>query len=561
MKKVSHISDYRSSQKSGEMEAARREIAGEIILRVEKFIKDFESLSAIERANERRALHQQIAVLPKEHRAEARKLLVGAKADTAKDFDAAMKEFKPDAPADPEDERPVVVPFESAFTDAGNGRLLADLHRGFIKFCHPWKKWFLFDGQRWSPDQDGRIFSIAKKACREFYQRAADEEDEARRRLYVTWGKNSESAFRLKAMTFCAESEPGIPVQPEDFDADPWAFNAANGTVDLRTGELRPHDPGDLISKVSPAAYDPDAECPNWNLHLNLIFQGNEDVIDFFQKAAGYSLTGLTSERKFFVCHGDGRNGKSATIDVLAEICGDYATRTQAETFLLNRRENSIPNDVAALRGSRFVFASESEDERRLAEAKIKELTGGDTITARFLHGEFFQFKPGFKLWFITNYKPVIKGTDSAIWDRILMFPFDFRIPEDSVIPSHQLMSEFRKEFPGILAWLVRGCLRWQEEGLISPPAEIRAANENYRKESDSLSDFLDECCVENPTATVTLSDLFIYYLEWCSKNKESSLKKKDFTKELEKRGFRKDKNNKGWYWKGLGILTTVNCE
>jgi putative DNA primase/helicase len=240
-------------------------------------------------------------------------------------------------------------------------------------------------------------------------------------------------AASLRAMVDLARSEPGIHVSPDDLDRDPWRLNVLNGTLDLRTGELEPQDPDDLITKLAPVEYDPEAKCVTWLGFLDRIMDGNQDLIDFLQRAAGYSLTGETTERVLFVLHGVGRNGKTTLLESLQAVLGEYAKVMAAEMLMARKNDGGIPNDVAALKGARLVTASEAEEGTRLGEAKVKQLTGGDTITARFLYGEFFSFRSEFKIWLATNHKPDVRGTDKAIWDRLPVVPFSVRIPDEEV--------------------------------------------------------------------------------------------------------------------------------
>jgi putative DNA primase/helicase len=273
----------------------------------------------------------------------------------------------------------------------------------------------------------------------------------------------------------------GYPVIPEHLDQDPWLFNVENGTIDLKTGELRPHERGALITKLAPVQYDREAECPTWWKFLMRIFNGNLALIEFLQKAVGYALTGSTREQCLFFLHGLGANGKSTLLEIIHTLLGDYAHRTSSETFLI-KKSGGIPNDVAALRGARLVGAVEVESGRRLAEVLIKEMTGGDRISARFLHAEWFDFKPEFKIFLAANHKPVIRGTDHAIWRRIHLIPFNVQIPKPE--QDRDLPEKLKAELPGILNWALEGCQMWQLYGL-EPPAEVQAATQDYREEMD----------------------------------------------------------------------------
>ena len=264
-------------------------------------------------------------------------------------------------------------------------------------------------------------------------------------------------------------------------------------------------------------------------------------------------MTGDTSEQCLFLLHGLGANGKSTFIDVVSMLLGDYSQGADFETFLIHKNE-TIRNDLARMTGRRFISAIESEGERRLAEVLIKQLTGGDTITARFLFGEYFDFKPTFKIWLAANHKPNIKGTDYAIWRRIKLIPFNITIPEDKRILKTKLMEMFSKELPGILVWAVQGCLEWQRSGL-QTPEEVKVATNSYREEMDSIGAFLGEFCILTPEVRSKASDLYGVYKKWCEAGGEYALSQRGFGLRLTERGLERVKSS-GNFWKGVGIKT-----
>ena len=337
-------------------------------------------------------------------------------------------------------------------TDVGNGQRLVARYGHALRYCHPWSKWLAWDGARWRLDDTGAVWRMAKHTARAIFQEAADVKSVELAKKLGAHAIRTQADGKLAAMIHQAESEPTIPVRVGDMDVDPWLVNALNLTVSLRVqDQSHEHDREDLMTKMGGTLYDPHAICPGWDAFLLQIMAGNERLISFLQRAVGYSLTGITSERVIFFLHGMGANGKSTFLGTIAAMMGDYAQRTPTET-LLAKKENAIPNDIARLRGARFVYASETEDGKRLAESAIKDLTGGDTVSARFMRGEWFDFKPTFKLWVATNHKPVVRGTDSAIWDRIRLIPFTVTIPEDE--RDKHLPARLLAELPGILAWI-----------------------------------------------------------------------------------------------------------
>lgn len=436
-------------------------------------------------------------------------------------------------------------------TDLGNARRLVRDHGADIRYCHTWKSWLVWN-QRWLLDATNEIERRAKRTVAAIYAEAALSDDGKERSAIVKHGLKSEADARIHAMMSLAQSEPGVPVLIEDLDCDPWLLTVANGTLDLRTGELRPHNRVDLITKMVATSYDPDAECPLWHAFLRQVTGGNEQLISFLQRAAGYSLTGDTSERIMFILYGVGKNGKSTFLEVLKTILGDYARSTPAET-LMAQKHDVIPHDIARLVGVRFVTASEADDERRFAEAKIKQLTGGDTISARKLYADLFDFIPAFKIWLSTNHKPVVRGTDEAIWDRLKLVPFNVRIPEGD--QDKRLRAKLLAEAPGILAWMVQGCLAWQQDGL-TEPEEVKEATSDYRSEMDLLGRFFEEHCFFSPGSTATAKALFATYLAWCGLNSEKPMSQTWFGRRLGERGFRRDKKEHGIFWVGIGLIS-----
>lgn len=316
-------------------------------------------------------------------------------------------------------------------TDMGNAQRLVAKHGQNIRYCYPWSKWLVWDGTRWIKDETGEIDRRAKETVHGIYAEAAATQTKELREALAQHALRSESESKRKAMIASATSEPRIPIMPTEFDQDPWLLNVLNGTIDLRTGELRAHRRNDLITKLAQVVYDAKAECPTWWKFLERIFNRNYELILFLQKAVGYALTGITWEQCLFFLYGLGSNGKSTFIKVIQALLGDYATQTTSETFMVKRNSNPISNDVADLRGARFVAAVEIESGRRMAEVLVKQMTGGDKIKARFLYSEHFEFDPEFKIFLAANHKPVIRGTDNAIWRRIHLIPFTVQIPEE----------------------------------------------------------------------------------------------------------------------------------
>ena len=436
--------------------------------------------------------------------------------------------------------------------DLTNAERLVDQHGADLRYCHPWRKWLVWDAVRWKIDDTGAVRRFAKETVRSIYQEAANLADEGLRKAVARWAQQSESESRIEAMISLAATEASIPILPDELDKDLWLLNCPNGTFDLKEGVFREHRREDLLTKVTGAPYDALAEAPLWKAFLEHIFERDRERIGFVKRMAGYSLTGDVRERVMATLYGGGRNGKTTLVEAQADAMGDYALRTPTETFFA-RKDNSIPNDKARLRGSRFVYASEGEEGRRLAEAFIKDATGGDTISARFLHGEWFEFKPTFKLWLSTNHKPEIRGTDSAIWDRIRLIPFNVRISDEELDPL--LSGKLKGELSGILTWLIEGCMEWAVSGLGNAPS-IEEATKSYREEMDILATFLEECCVLHPQASVPRVRLHKAYIGWCEQSSERALDNTKFNAKLRERGIEEVRHGQtGRFWRGLGLL------
>jgi putative DNA primase/helicase len=455
-------------------------------------------------------------------------------------------------------------PFAEAFTtngrgplepehlsDLGNARRLVALHGRDIRYVPAWETWLVYDGMRWARDDIGGIYRRAKDVPMAIYAEAGYTEDEATRRALVKHALQSESERAIRAMVKLAQSEPGIPARPDQLDADPWKLNVLNGTLDLSaTREVHAHRREDHITKLVPIVYDPTAEAPVFMAFLNRIFDGNEQLIRFQQKFTGYSLTGDTSEQVLVIEHGTGANGKTTLNNARSAMLGDYARYTPIET-LLERSSDAVRNDVARLHGARLVVAIEGEFGKRLAEALVKQLVGGDRVTARFLYREHFEFVPTFKLVVATNHKPVIRGTDLAIWRRIRLVPFAVTIPPEE--QDRKLPEKLRAELPGILRWAIEGCRLWQEEGLGLPDA-IKQATDAYRDEMDALGEFVGECCVEEPGAQATTKGIYDVYTAWAQRAGEKPVGIKTFARLVAGRGHQPIRTRAWRGWVGIRL-------
>lgn len=434
-------------------------------------------------------------------------------------------------------------------TDLGNAERFVAFAGDRFRYCHAWGCWFHYDGARWRRDGDGEAVRAARDTLRAVAAEAESIPDEEHRSELVAHALESESSARISAMLTLAQSL--LPIAPEALDAHPDLLNVANGTLDLRTGVLRPHDREDYLTRIVEVAYDPEATCPLWEAFLQRIMGGNARLMRFLQLAVGYSLTGHTSEQVLLLLYGTGANGKSTFLETLRALLGDLAAVADFTTFL-KRDNEGVRNDLARLVGIRLVSAVEAESGRPLAEALVKQLTGGDTITARFLFREFFDFKPQFKIWLAANHKPAVSGSDHGIWRRIRLVPFTVTIPDDE--QDKKLPQRLAAELPGILAWAVRGCMEWRANGL-GVPDEVRAATASYREEMDVFGAFFEERCFFAAGAVVASKDLNDAYAAWCEANGERARTAKALATALRERGLETGRLAKGVRcWRGVRL-------
>ena len=448
---------------------------------------------------------------------------------------------------------------EKNLTDLGNAERLIEQHGENLRYVAEWHKWLIWDGIRWRMDRTGAIMGRAKQVVRSLYAEAEDVEDEREQKKIIKHALASESELSLRRMEILARTEDGIAMVPENLDRDTWLIAVKNGVIDLRRGELQEARREDYITRCAGVEYNEDAKCPQWEKFLDTIFEKNVHLIFFVRKALGYSLTGSIRERCIFILWGVGRNGKSTLLDVIQSMMGEYAMRTPTDTLMMQYHGQSIPNDVARLKGARFVTASESEEGQRIAESKIKDLTGGDIVSARFMRGEFFDFKPEFKLWLGTNHKPQIRGTDAAIWDRIRLVPFHHRISEKEKDP--EMAEKLKEELPGIFKWVLDGCIAYQQQGLQIPP-EVAQANDEYRQEMDIVGEFFDDCCViGEPWDRITSKNLYLSYRRWCERNAYKVISQKMFGQRLIERGIKKTRDGRARYWIGVKLAEEEEIE
>lgn len=406
-------------------------------------------------------------------------------------------------------------PFAYPFDDTGNARRFVDGNLGEIRYNHVDGVWLYWDGRKWAEDQTGEIKRRADRMLEKMRQQIADdpvweEKDVAAFRKHLSRSRSSRSK---KAFIEEAKHLEGVPILPSQLDRYPSALNVQNGVVSLKTGVCKEHSREYLLTKLAGTVYDETAACPTWEQFLRDITQGDPGLILYLQRMVGYCLTASVREQCVFFLYGVGSNGKSTFVDVISEIMGEYAMACQPETVMMRDRNTSARADIARLRSARLVTTFEPNDGARLDEGMVKQLTGGDKVTARFLYGKEFEFRPEFKILMATNYKPVIKGTDQGIWRRVRLIPFNLQLPDEK--KDKRLPERLRREYPGILNWAIAGAVGWYREGL--PPCKaVDEAVQEYRTEMDRVQQFIDDCLTASDGSSLRASLLYQCYRGWC---------------------------------------------
>lgn len=441
--------------------------------------------------------------------------------------------------------------------DMGNAQRFLKFFGNDNKFCPQLDKWLTWNGTHWNEAEKAMVLSRTIEVQKVILREALEESDPQRAQGIAKWALNTGQAPRLLSIATIAQGLPSFWVNANQVDRDPWKLCVQNGTIDLRTGGLeRPHNRADFITRVSNTYYEPGADAPRFYAFINRIMDNNKPLIRFLQKLLGYCLTGITDEQIFPIFYGTGANGKSTLLEIVRWTIGNYCANADPATFL-QQNTDKIRTDLARLRGARLITASEISQNRRLDTAIVKAVTGGDPITARHLFHEEFEYTPTYKVIMGTNYKPVIRGDDEGMWRRLRLVPFTIRIPDEE--QDKQLKFKIRDhELPGVLSWLVDGCLAWQREGLGDPP-EVVTATTHYREDSDVIRQFLnDAVSFEDPEAKTTSRSLYSAYQSWCKSNGERYASMAVFRDKLEGFGHVVKRAAGGWTWEGLQLLIPV---
>lgn len=435
-----------------------------------------------------------------------------------------------------------------AFDDTGNADRFVDKFQNRARYSYIDRGWYFYNGRKWEFDNLGHIKSLTEdviEGMRKEFAYCKDEDEEKAFSKHLRYTRNNRGKTNM-----IKESEHRLAILPSEFDKDKDIFNCMNGVISLRDGSIAEHNYEQYLSKISYVEYTNTIDTPMWDEFLRQIFNNDTELINYIQRAVGYSMSGSTKEQCVFFCYGNGRNGKSTFLNIISAIMGDYAVNIQPETIMVQNRQGGASSDIARLKGARFVTTVEPNQGARLNEGLLKQLTGGDTVTARHLYGREFEFEAEFKLWMSTNHKPIIRGRDLGIWRRMHLIPFTVEIPDVQV--DKNLKYKLKKELTGILNWAVDGCIRWQKEGLGMPEAVEDAVRE-YKSEMDVITAFLEDCTVRGP-GEIGATEIYNAYVNWADESNEYKMTKTMFGKELSLR-YEKGKNRKGnIVYKGLRL-------
>jgi putative DNA primase/helicase len=419
-----------------------------------------------------------------------------------------------------------------------------------LRYCAALGGWHMWTGTHWALDESGHARECVKAVARALAEFAIERLDRDKFREAERAG----SAAGMRAILDLARSTPEIVFTPKDANAEPWLLNTESGTIDLRDGRVRAHNRRDLITRCCPVQYDPAAKAPAFEKFLREI-QPEQEVRDYLARLFGYAATGVVREHTLGVLWGPGANGKSVLSDVVTHVLGDYAKPGPSSLIVGDGKHAPHPTDVASCVDSRLVVVHETKRGASFDASKVKLLTGGDKLTARFMRQDFFVFDPTHTLIMLSNYKPEADANDAALWRRVQLIPFDVVIPTDE--QDRDLADNIKtSEAAGVLRWIVQGALQWQKQGL-NPPKAIRDQTKAYRAAEDVIGRFIEECCVKNKVAKVKAGTLYAAFKEWCQSQGERAVRGNDFFNELIGRGYEKVATREGRVYHGIGLLAS----
>lgn len=443
-----------------------------------------------------------------------------------------------------------------SYDDTGNAARFTDAFGEVVRYSYIRKNWYFYNGKIWELDNEGKVKKLVDKILVKMKREpvyVSDDvtEEDAQKALqkHIKYSRGSNGKTNM-----IKESQHLLPINSDAFDNDHHLLNVQNGYINLKTGALNDHDRNKYFTKISNIEYTDKIDCPQWDDFLMQIFNNDRPLINYIQRAVGYSLSGSTEEQMMFILHGNGRNGKSVFLDIITEMLGNYTTNIQPQTLMVKPMSGSANSDIARLQGARLVTTTEPNDGMRFDEGLVKQVTGGDKVTARFLYGDEFDYDPEFKLWMATNHKPIIRGTDDGIWRRMAIIPFSVQIPEHKV--DKQLKYKLRGEMTAILNWAVEGYQEWQRIGL-NEPNVIKQQRGDYRKEMDPVELFIEECCIRKQGEREKASDLYRIYKSWAQENQQYLMSSTKFGREMSNK-FQKITSN-GVHYIGIKLKHSDN--
>ena len=438
-------------------------------------------------------------------------------------------------------------------TDVGNMERFIAHHQNKLRYVPERKSWVVWDGGKWSHHKEAEVFQMALDTTRSIYDEAKIcEIDEGRKKL-TNWAYSSSSNHRINTMLTMSQRHKSLVTSINEFDRDKTKINCLNGIVDLKTGEITRQTPSDLVMKQMPVAYQRHARSPKFNKFLHDIFNGDTELIQYIQRALGYTITGQTNEQKFFIAYGTGANGKSTLFETILHVLGDYGRAAEFDTFLSQDYSNTrVMEGIAKLMGIRFALASETDSTRRFSEGLIKRVSGGDTLTGSHLYGSSFEFIPEFKLWLQANHVPMAKDGSHGFWRRVQVLPFARKFNKTEIDQS--LPQRLLDEKTGVLAWLVRGAMGWFKHSELNHNssglgrcAAVEEATAVYRSDHDLFGQFMLDCLEDSPGETVAAGDLYEIYTNWCQdKGDQYPCGINIFGSRLQERGVQKKRKNTG---------------
>jgi len=455
-----------------------------------------------------------------------------------------------------------MVEYENYYnTDTGNAERFVATFPDTFKYNHDSHKWLMWNGKYLQECSRGEEDKAVKEMARLMIIRVSQIEDDYKRKTFLKEALKCEEEFERRNCLASAQSITEVAVTYEDLDTDPYLINLENGVYDLTKNVLVPHEQmrGKLLTKVAPCSYIPGAKCPKWIAFLNLIFPNKKNLIGFLQRFLGHAMCGVGADRIVVLGYGKGANGKTTIAEVMKMVQGVYAQHVPSDMFLTKYGKQGATPEIAKLKGARFVVATEMPEGRRLDENFLKTVTGSDTIAARRLYEEGFEFRPTHTLMIMTNHLPVVKGHDKGLWDRVRILPFDVSIPQEMQKSSNLVLAEFKEELSGILNWVLDGWKAYQAGGF-QAPEEVMIASQKYRENMDHVQDFLAECTL--PDGEYEHSSLYFTYAIWCDANGErkNKLTKKELREHMKRLGYvLDDDNHKPQTW--IGIQQVRNLE